>query len=45
MPDTVSFVHVEDGTKEEYALLIERERALMKKLPEHLLAREPFRQL
>lgn len=43
MPDTapmqtVAFVHMEHGTKEEYDLIIGREKALAKKLPEHLLA-------
>jgi predicted HD phosphohydrolase len=43
MPDTaaiqtVSFTRMEDGTKPEYDLIIGREKALAKKLPEHLLA-------
>lgn len=42
MPDTaamqtVAFVRMEDGTKQEYDLIIGREKALAKKLPEHLL--------
>ena len=43
MPDTaamrtVSFTRMEDGTKPEYELIVGREKALAKKLPEHLLA-------
>jgi predicted HD phosphohydrolase len=43
MPDsgpirTVAFVHMEDGTREEYDLVIGREKELAKKLPDYLLA-------
>ena len=43
MPDTagmqtVAFTRMEDGTKQEYDLIIGREKALAQKLPEHLLA-------
>ncbi|MBL8706239.1 MAG: HD domain-containing protein [Rhodospirillales bacterium] len=40
LPDdqTVSFIRMEDGTKEDYKLLGEREHDLIKKLPEFILA-------
>src|SRR5262245_48460311 len=38
LPTTVAFTRMEDGTKEEYALLGEREQALIKQLPEFMMA-------
>ena len=35
---TVSFIRMEDGTKEDYKLLGEREHALIRQLPEFILA-------
>ena len=37
-PQTVSFVHMDRGTKQDYALVTAREKELIKQLPEHLLA-------
>lgn len=38
LPATVAFTRMEDGTKQEYALLCEREKALIARLPEFLMA-------
>ena len=37
-PQTVSFVHMDRGTKEDYALVTAREKELIKQLPDDLLA-------